>query len=58
MGTVKRGDDAQDHASQPTHRKTETPGNKQDAGNDEEQKGDDKSIEVEDLSSADDEGAN
>lgn len=58
MGTMKRGDDAQDHAPQPTYRKTETPGQKQEAGNYEEQKGGDGSIAVEDLSSADDEGAN
>ncbi len=58
MGTMKRGDDAQDHAPQPTQRKTETPGQKQEAGNYEERTGGDGSIAVEDLSSADDEGAN
>ena len=58
MGTIKRGDDAQDHAPQPTQRKTKTAGDKQDAGNYEERKGGDGAIAVEDLSSADDEGAN
>ena len=54
----KRGDDAQDHAPQPTLRKTVTPGDKREAANYEEQVGGDGSVAVEDLSSADDEGAN
>lgn len=55
---TKRGDDAADHAPQPTQRKSVTPGDKQDAKNYEERAGDDGAIEVEDMSSANDEGAN
>ncbi len=53
----KRGDDAQDHAPQPPRDKSVTPGDKQDAKNYEQRK-DDGAIEVENLSSANDEGAN
>ena len=53
-----RGDDAQDHAPQPPQHKSVTPGDKQDAKNYEERKGDDGAIEVENMSSANDEGAN
>ena len=52
---TKRGDDAQDHAPRPTRGKSETPGDKQDAKNYEAEDG---AIEVEDVSSANDEGAN
>ena len=54
---TKRGDDAQDHTPQPTGDRTTTPGHKQGAENYEE-RADDGAIEIEDMSSANDEGAN
>ena len=58
MDTKKRGNDAQDHAPQPKQDKRETPGDKQDATNHEGREDDDNAIEVENMSSANDEGAN
>ena len=52
---TKRGDDAQDHAPKPTRDKEEAPDDKQDARNYETNKG---AIDVGDMSSANDEGAN
>ena len=55
---TKRGDDAQDHAPQPTGPKARPPGDRQDATNYEERTDDGEAIEVENMSSANDEGAN
>ena len=55
---TKRGDDAQDHAPQPTGTKSKPPGHRQDATNYEERTDGSEAIEGEDMSSANDEGAN
>lgn len=54
---TKRGDDAQDHTPRPMKRDDSPVGVKQDAENYEE-RGDQGAIEIEDMSSANDEGAN
>ncbi len=57
---TKRGDDAQDHAPQPKQHEGVASGDKQEAANYEQRTDDDGdgAIEVDNMSSANDEGAN
>ena len=55
---TKRGDDAQDHAPKPSRRETVTLDRKPEEGTDEERSDHHGAIEVENMSSANDEGAN
>ncbi len=55
---TKRGDDAQDHAPQPTGSKSQPADNRQDAKNYKDRTDGGEAIEVENMSSANDEGAN
>lgn len=58
--TIKRGDDAQDHTASADAKKAATrpPADKQDAANYDERDDAGKAIPVENVSSANDEGAN
>ena len=57
MDEKKRGDDAQDHAPAPSERAPSPAGGQQDAPNYDERTDGGRAIKVEDMSSANDEGA-